>query len=222
MYLYQLLLHCFYICYKTHEATFLTFILCWHKMATFQVADLGSGAFLTPGSRIRNRFFPDLGSQTHIFESSVTIVWVINSIILQKLAQIFFITSAKLTNFQFWENCVYLKRYDNKFFCTPLFCCCFWIWDPGSGMGKNQDQGSGINIPDPQHWFQYNNCVNLFLHGPAMHELVRCTSPTCRSVSKFMHQSLNRGIMLILRKKKLDDNTSKSSQQHQGWGWRLD
>ncbi len=29
--------------------------------------DPGSGAFLTPGSGIRNRFFPDPGSQTHIF-----------------------------------------------------------------------------------------------------------------------------------------------------------
>ncbi len=27
----------------------------------------------------------------------------------------------------------------------------FWPLDPGSGMGKNQDPGSGINIPDPQH-----------------------------------------------------------------------
>jgi len=27
-----------------------------------------------------------------------------------------------------------------------------WIRDPGSGMGKNPDPGSGINIPDPQHW----------------------------------------------------------------------
>ncbi len=29
------------------------------------------------------------------------------------------------------------------------------IRDPGSGMGKNPDRkkpGSGINIPDPQHW----------------------------------------------------------------------
>jgi hypothetical protein len=26
------------------------------------------------------------------------------------------------------------------------------IRDPGSGMGKNQDPGSGINIPNPQHW----------------------------------------------------------------------
>ncbi len=25
------------------------------------------------------------------------------------------------------------------------------IRDPGSGMGKNQDPGSGINIPDQQH-----------------------------------------------------------------------
>jgi hypothetical protein len=24
--------------------------------------------------------------------------------------------------------------------------------DPGSGMGKNQDPGCGINILDPQHW----------------------------------------------------------------------
>jgi hypothetical protein len=25
------------------------------------------------------------------------------------------------------------------------------IRDPGSGMGKNQDPGSGIKIPDPPH-----------------------------------------------------------------------
>jgi hypothetical protein len=39
----------------------------------FRIRDPGSGAFLTPGSGIRNRFFPDPGSQTHIFESLVTI-----------------------------------------------------------------------------------------------------------------------------------------------------
>ncbi len=44
--------------------------------------DPGSGAFLTPGSGIRNRFFPDPGSQTHIFESLMTIFWVKSSIIL--------------------------------------------------------------------------------------------------------------------------------------------
>jgi hypothetical protein len=31
--------------------------------------DPGSGAFLTPESGIRNRFFPDPGSQDHIFKS---------------------------------------------------------------------------------------------------------------------------------------------------------
>ncbi len=36
------------------------------------------------------------------------------------------------------------KRYDNKFFSTPLFCCCFWIRDPGSGI---RDPGSEIRDP---------------------------------------------------------------------------
>ncbi len=29
--------------------------------------------------------------------------------------------------------------------------------DPGSGMGNNQDPGSGTNIPDPQHCFSRKN-----------------------------------------------------------------
>ncbi len=36
-------------------------------------------------------------------------------------------------------------------FFTPLFGA---VLDPGSGMAKNQDLGSGINIPDPQHWYK--------------------------------------------------------------------
>jgi hypothetical protein len=46
------------------------------------VADPESAAFLTPGSRIRNRLFADPGSQTHIFESLVIIFWVKSYIIL--------------------------------------------------------------------------------------------------------------------------------------------
>ncbi len=34
-------------------------------------------------------------------------------------------------NVQFCEICCYKKRFD-KFFFTPLFCCYFWIQDPGS------------------------------------------------------------------------------------------
>ncbi len=45
------------------------------------------------------------------------------------------------------RNSGYKKRYDNKFCFTPLsFVAVF-----GSGMGKNQDPRSGINIWDPQH-----------------------------------------------------------------------
>jgi hypothetical protein len=28
------------------------------------------------------------------------------------------------------------------------------VLDPGPGMAKNQDPGSGINIPDPQLWYK--------------------------------------------------------------------
>jgi hypothetical protein len=38
------------------------------------------------------------------------------------------------------------------------------IRDPGSGMGKNQDPGSGINIPDPQHWCE--GCVVVVVRLP--------------------------------------------------------
>jgi hypothetical protein len=35
--------------------------------------------------------------------------------------------------------------------------------DPGSGMGKNS--GSGINIPDPQHWFNLRWLVVMQTSG---------------------------------------------------------
>jgi hypothetical protein len=45
-------------------------------LLTGSVADPGFGAFLTFGAGIRNRFFLDPRSQTHIFESLMTIFWV--------------------------------------------------------------------------------------------------------------------------------------------------
>ena len=41
------------------------------------------------------------------------------------------------------------KKVWQLIFFTPLFCSCFWIRDPRSGV---RDLGFGINIPDPQHW----------------------------------------------------------------------
>jgi hypothetical protein len=34
------------------------------------------------------------------------------------------------------------------------------IRDRGSEMGKNQDPGSGINIPDPPHWLHL--CMSVY------------------------------------------------------------
>jgi hypothetical protein len=43
---------------------------------------------------------------------------------------------------------------DKKKFPLRFWCCC-GIRDSGSWMDKNQDPGSGMNIPDPQHWCSY-------------------------------------------------------------------
>ncbi len=37
-----------------------------------------------------------------------------------------------------------------NFFSPHSFVAGYVVMDSGSGMGKNQDPGSGINIPDPQ------------------------------------------------------------------------
>jgi len=59
--------------------------------------------------------------------------------------------------------------FDKHFFFTPLFSTCFWIRDPGSGMGKNQDSGSGIRDKHPgsstllysDFWFQVPSLMAL-------------------------------------------------------------
>ncbi len=105
-----------------------------------RISDPGS-RISDPGSRIPDlgSRIPDLGSrisdpgsQTHIFESLVTIFWVKSSIILQEIGPDFFLQhSNKIMFNQFCEICGYIIRFDNKFFFIPLFCCCFWIRDPG-------------------------------------------------------------------------------------------
>jgi hypothetical protein len=72
---------------------------------SFSVADPGSWIWvpggggdvafspLDPGSGIGFFRMSDPGSQTHTFESLMTMIWAESSIILCKLAQIFFFTS---------------------------------------------------------------------------------------------------------------------------------
>jgi hypothetical protein len=63
----------------------------------------------------------------------------------------------------------------------PLFCCSFWIRDPGSdirdlgpGMGKNQDPGSGMFIPDPQHCKNLAVCCFSRPLGKAFLSFLKC------------------------------------------------
>ncbi len=113
-----------------------------------------------PGSRIPNLYFWELcdnflGNKFYKFF---------------KLAKFFSSTLKKWNNLQFCEICGYIKRYDKIFFSPLSFVPVFGfrireprsvirnprsgIRDTGYGMGKNQDPGSGINIPDPQHCSQ--------------------------------------------------------------------
>jgi hypothetical protein len=126
------------------------------QKAGLRIRDLGSGAFFTLGSGNQNRFFPDFGSwtpdpgtQTHIVESLVTIVWIKSSIILWKLAQIFFFSISKIKKISIMWNLWLQKKVWKNFFFTPLFCFCFWIRDPRSGFW---DPGSEIQDPRSRIW----------------------------------------------------------------------
>ncbi len=120
--------------------------------------DTGSGirCLFDPwtGSGIWNRFFPDPGSrisdpgsQTHIFESLVTNFWVKISIILWKLAQIIFLQHFKNKIIFNFVKFVATKKVWQRIFCHPSLLLLFL--DPGSGMCKNQDPGSGIRDKHP-------------------------------------------------------------------------
>jgi hypothetical protein len=109
------------------------------------------GAFLTPGSGIRNRFFriPDLGSQTYIFGRSVTIFWGKSTKILRKLAIKNFLRL--LTNKIIFKFAILEAKKKVGQQISPPPPVLLLLLDPGSGnMDKSHDPGSGINIPDPQ------------------------------------------------------------------------
>jgi hypothetical protein len=115
----------------------------------------GIGYFLDLWSRIPNPHFWELNDN----------FWVKNSIILWKLTQIFFFSTSKLTLCTILSSLWLLKKVWHQIFFRPSVLLLFLdpisgIQDPGSGMGKNQDPGSGINISNLQH------CVYLiFLYS---------------------------------------------------------
>ena len=80
----------------------------------------------------------------------MTILWVKTSIILGKLCQIYFLQHIKNKIIISFVKFVATKNgLAKKDFSHLSFVAVF-----GSGMAKNQDPGSGINIPDPQHWYK--------------------------------------------------------------------
>ena len=99
---------------------------------------MGYSAFLTPGS------------QPHIFENLLTILVkkFYNSL---KIGPNSFLQHFKIKINLNFVKFVATKRYDNKFFYSSLLLL---FLDRGSGMGKNQDPGSGINILYPQSWYK--------------------------------------------------------------------
>ncbi len=125
---------------------------------------------LDPVSGIRNRFFPDPGSQipdpgsqTHIFESLVTIFLVKSYIILWKYKKNFLQHFKAKIMISFVKFSATKKGMTTNFFSPLSFVAVLGsgIRDPGSGTGKNQDPVSGINIPDPQHCF-CTNAMNRY------------------------------------------------------------
>ncbi len=113
-------------------------------MSSVADPDPRSGAFLTPGSGIRVRFFSgsrisDPGSQTHFFESLVSIFWVKSSMTILKIWPNFFLQHFKnKIIYNFVKFVATKKGMTTNIFHPSLL---FLFLDPGSGMGKNQDPG---------------------------------------------------------------------------------
>ncbi len=129
----------------------------------------GIGCFLSPGSGIRNRFIPDPGSRIpnlYFWEPSDNFLGkkFHNSL---KFGPNFFLEQFKNLIILHFVKFVATKKCLTKNFHPSLFYLFLdpgsVIRDPGSGMGKNQDPGFGINIPDPQHWIQHMKFLHFFL-----------------------------------------------------------
>jgi hypothetical protein len=69
--------------------------------------------------------------------------------------------STILNHCSFCEICGYKKGMTPIFFHPSLLLL---LLDPGSGMGKNQNPGYGINIPDPQYCLGASGFIRFCHH----------------------------------------------------------
>jgi hypothetical protein len=121
-----------------------------------RIRDTGSGAFLTPGpgSRIRSRFFS--GSRISDPRSRIPTPYFLelsNKFLGKKFYNFFLQHLKNKIILNFVKFVATKKGLTTNLFSPLSFLAVLGsgIRDPGSGMGKNQDPGSGINIPDQQH-----------------------------------------------------------------------
>ncbi len=63
-----------------------------------------------------------------------------------------------------WNLWLQKKKYDNKFFFAPLFCCCFWIRDPRWVKIRIRDKhpGSATLVPS-SYYFPTMKSISWFL-----------------------------------------------------------
>ncbi len=124
------------------------------RLVNGSVADPGSGAFLTPGSGIRNRFFPDLESRI-----LNPYIWELNDNFLCKK----FYNSLKIGPNFFLQHlktkiifnlvkfvATYRKKLWQKFFFHSSLLLLFL--NPGSEIRDPGWVKIRIRDPDPQHW----------------------------------------------------------------------
>ncbi len=110
--------------------------------------DPGSVAFLNPRIQIRDKFFPNPGSPTHISKCYVAIFWVKNTQVFVNWPKSFLYLFKNKMISNLWS--LWLQKREDNCIIFTLFCC-WWIRDQGCGIRDGKKSGSGINIPDPQH-----------------------------------------------------------------------
>jgi hypothetical protein len=98
--------------------------------------DPGKGVFLIPGTGVRDMFFTDPGSSTHISERLETILWIECTIFLCQFDK-FFVCQ------YLFKNKIILEFVNTKKGKTTNFSLSSFVVVAGSEIHKNQDTDPG-------------------------------------------------------------------------------
>jgi hypothetical protein len=161
--------------------------------------DTGSGirCIFDPWIRDPDRFFPDPGSRnpnTYFWEHIDNFLGkkFYNSLKIQTGPNFFLQHFKNKIIFIFVKFVATKKGMTTNFFSTLSFVAVFGsrIRDPGPGMGKNQDLGSGIKIPDQQHCYCQTLSFSCPLEMRYRYHTVHGTVKGGNFVTFFLHKSI--------------------------------